>query len=248
MVSFVSFSSVAGSSTAVTGTLPVGAAVGDLLIAIAQAHQYTNGGATPITVPAGWTEFDNGLNNTNGFGGITGVLCHKYVEAGDTSWEWTKPAGNGYELCVVILCFAGVKSTDAFHARGFATVTNSGVYTLPYAGLTTTVADCMLIAFGVWQHNFGGVINDLAGWTEKIDMSQAATNFIHMATRDTVADIGAQSAVTFTNGSSATVGPWERLWQIAIAPALPSSPGEARRPAGGLKEFQHLRGWRNLGQ
>jgi len=132
-------------STRVLATFTTAPATGDLLLA--GLSYYYNGGASPITAPAGWTILSEGTHGNTGLG-----VYYRYAQAGDSlTWTWVSRLKD--YLSVGLVDFANVAPASVPAIATDVTQANSVTPTTP--ALTPTVANSLPV--GLFGINIGQI-------------------------------------------------------------------------------------------
>src|SRR4051794_5336197 len=122
-------------STSISMTVPSGVAVGDLLIASANAA-----GTGAITPPGGWTQLVAGAGT-----GQYGTLHYRVATAADVagaSYTWS--LGSTRKATGSMTSYVGVDTT----AIGTPSATAGSSTTITFNSVTTAVANSMVVLFG----------------------------------------------------------------------------------------------------
>jgi RHS repeat-associated protein len=145
--------------TSGTWTLPAGWQPGDLVV----VWLYARSGTYAISNPAGITIKHNSNNSNNG----RLFIGYRYLQAGDTSFNWTRTTGssNADVLWGVVVLRGTVGSGDPFNASTGATpTTGTGADPDPTA-VTPTIAGSTVWAIGGKRDDAGGTFNPPANFT-----------------------------------------------------------------------------------
>lgn len=137
------------SASAASGTVskPSGVVAGDILILIGAADTAAGAWGAP-----------SGFTDMFGFGASTGGACYRVANGSEgASFNYTN--GSGF-ISLVCLAFKDATVVDVVGVASGA----SGVSSLAATSVTTTVANCMLIA--VFGSNASVTLNAISGMTQ----------------------------------------------------------------------------------
>lgn len=206
----------AGVVTSYTVTLPASPVTGNILIAILSGGSIT---ASPsIYSMSGWNEIDeignNGANSSE-------CSCAAYwrlvdgTEASTYEIVSTGAGAFGYTTCIEI---NGADSSSPIHLDLFDESTGGGTSTLTAGEVTTTAADCYVLAgFNFKAYSAKTATISGTGWVELLDQQTGAGSSdvnIYVAEK-TMSGTGGTVDAVMTPSSGNVEGTW---FQIAIQP------------------------------
>lgn len=168
------------------------------------------------TWPTGFTEIAQ--DGISGAGGATGGAAWKEITDAASEPATVRIDHNGNEKTqCVSFRLVGAAATDPVDAVGLVGATNSATYTIP--GLTTTVADCVLVAFVASDADVLPYTED-TGWTQLAEGtgSEAGTSSFNVASKEK-ATAGAEAAADWSQGAAQEAV----RFMVAFAPAAGAS-------------------------
>ena len=196
--------STVNNGTAITITVPAGAAVGDVLIGVISIDDDSN---DPLTAPTGWTLIRLG---NGGSDGPTLVAYYRLVdgtEAASYTFLWSA----GEQAAGAILLYRGADPRVPINVTSTMRTGEDTSYTAP--DVTTTVTNTTVIRV-VATDDSNSPITHPPGTTERVDIdSSASTLGVADATQ---AAAGATGTASFSDPSE----PWATL-TMALQPRQP---------------------------
>jgi len=191
--------------TSITVTNPSGTQSGDYMLVHIQ-HSTGNLGADG-TAPSGWSLIGTRQQNSSS--------THWYYEklAGGSepaSWDWTGYASATLEYGIVVV--RGADQTTPRHTEHLLQNTDITGTTVALS-VTTSVADCLLVAFAGQDQTVGGNTWSQASMTERYDESLTA-DLTHCGYTETAA-----TATTYNRTITASTAQRISGALIAVAPA-----------------------------
>lgn len=228
-VAFRAISTGTGTDATGEGTIPVGTAAGDLMIAFV-AHSAST--ATITGEPSGWTLQEADPNPAD-----FSLWCYtRKWQSGDTNPTWTFSAAGGWTVDIV--SYSGVDTTTPVNADVGGQAAAVNAITL---SVTPSVANCMLVAFGDVD-----ATGTLRTWTEDGSMTERLEqldNAMHRVVADELLSGGSgasQSRTLTFIGTAQDVGgfllalaPSAAPAAVALTPAILTFGAQALSPIPG---------------
>jgi hypothetical protein len=211
---------VAASATSITQTVPAGTQVGDLLLWAVDANTTSPG--TPT-----WGGSFTAIPGTIPVDGCFLAVAWKIAVSGDLgntySVSWTGSARNSS----MMLAYSGAHQTTPIHTATPGTHAGAAGTTHTTPGVTTTVADCRVVALIADQNAIGAVTHtEPSGYAERIDTTIGGSgNRLGQGAADiAAASAGSHGGVTYTKSRSSDLA---AMWTVAIAPPPATVTGTA---------------------
>lgn len=217
-----------GVGTAVVATtggtpgLPTGWQPGDLFVLVCETayQQY-------VTVPAGWTQCpDSPVDQlASGGGTVAGTLSafYRIAQSGDTAPTLADP---GDHLTAVIIGWSGVDTSTPFDDTAQFVATGSTA-TVSCPSVTTTVADCRIMAIGAISRD--QTTTDAFTWATNAHLTDKGEIYDQGSAQGNGGSLGvyhgARAATGVVAATTATVNAGNNWWPYTLTLAI--------RPGGG---------------
>lgn len=210
-ITYIGRSAVAATTTSTTVNVPTGYAEGDLLVMLIECEH------NPPSVPSGWMLIRSSDTLSQSI-----TVCYKYATSSESAVSIT--AESTPSVRGVMLCFRGVVATSPINVTGENGDTGT---TFSATGVTTTVANCMIvIAVGFTDSGGKPDTDNYSSWananlvsvTEGIDALDNVGDYCGgiAFVYGIKATAGATGATTATADNSGNVS---NIITFAIAPA-----------------------------
>lgn len=197
-------------------TVPSGTQVGDLMLAVVGD---VFSGSASTSAASGWTSRDA---TSIGSANLAAGLYYRVADATDVATlpTYDFPIGGSHKAIGIIASFNNVDTNNPFNQHTLTTVTTTST-SQPFASVTPTVFNDMLVGFGIFRNNANGLTNNNttvpSGWTERVDVQTTAASSNNAAAvfmTQTQVNPAAPSSLTATLQNSST----GILFTLALTP------------------------------